>query len=133
MKYQDEPGTRCGLRPVDPSAPRRVSIERCVVRYMLPCVLPVPPSAPADAHIRDAYVRTSACSQVGVECFRMCRELVDGVVLVPTDATCAAIKDVFEDTRSILEPAGALAVAGAKAYLAHHNLNGKKVSGQGSQ
>jgi len=66
-------------------------------------------------------------AQVGVECFRMCRELVDGVVLVPTDATCAAIKDVFEDTRSILEPAGALAVAGAKAYLAHHNLKGKKV------
>jgi threonine dehydratase len=57
----------------------------------------------------------------------MCRELVDGVVLVPTDATCAAIKDVFEDTRSILEPAGALAVAGAKASRAHHNLKGKKL------
>lgn len=43
-------------------------------------------------------------------------------MLVDTDSLCGAIKDVFEDTRSILEPAGALAVAGAKAYLQHHNL-----------
>jgi threonine dehydratase len=42
---------------------------------------------------------------------------VDDIILVDTDATCAAIKDVFEDTRSILEPAGALAIAGAKAYV----------------
>ena len=55
-----------------------------------------------------------AVKQVGQETFRLCRELVDEVILVDTDATCAAIKDVFEDTRSILEPAGALAIAGAK-------------------
>ena len=56
-----------------------------------------------------------AVKQVGEETFRLCRELVDEMILVDTDAICAAIKDVFEDTRSILEPAGALAVAGVKA------------------
>ena len=58
----------------------------------------------------------AAVKYVGQETFRLCQELVDEVVLVDTDAICAAIKDVFEDTRSILEPAGALAIAGAKAW-----------------
>ncbi len=58
-----------------------------------------------------------AVKEVGVETFRLCREYVDEVILVDTDDICAAIKDVFEDTRSILEPAGALAIAGAKAYI----------------
>jgi threonine dehydratase len=66
-----------------------------------------------------------AVKQVGQETYRLCRKLVDEVILVDTDATCAAIKDVFEDTRSILEPAGALAVAGAKLYAARENLRGK--------
>lgn len=52
----------------------------------------------------------------------MCRHLVDGVVLVDNSAISAAIKDVFNETRSILEPAGAVAVAGAKAYLKRHGL-----------
>ena len=55
-----------------------------------------------------------AVSQVGEETFRLCRKLVDEVVLVDTDEICAAIKDVFEETRSILEPAGALAGGGAQ-------------------
>jgi threonine dehydratase len=58
-----------------------------------------------------------AVKQVGVETFRLARELVDEIVIVDTDEICAAIKDVFEDTRSILEPAGALGVAGAKAWI----------------
>lgn len=58
-----------------------------------------------------------AVRQVGAETFRLCQQYVDEVILVSTDDTCAAIKDVFEDTRSILEPAGALAIAGAKAYV----------------
>jgi threonine dehydratase len=58
----------------------------------------------------------AAVKYVGAETFRLCQEYVDEVVVVDTDAICAAIKDVFEDTRSILEPAGALAVAGAKAW-----------------
>lgn len=58
-----------------------------------------------------------AVKQVGEETFRLCQSLVDEILLVDTDAVCAAIKDVFEDTRSILEPSGALAVAAAKAYV----------------
>lgn len=67
----------------------------------------------------------AAVKYVGEETFRLCREYVDEMVLVDTDAICAAIKDVFEDTRSILEPAGALAVAGAKAYAQRHKLKDK--------
>ncbi|KKZ12214.1 MAG: threonine dehydratase [Candidatus Synechococcus spongiarum 15L] len=55
-----------------------------------------------------------AVRQVGEETFRLCRQYVDHMVLVDTDAICAAIKDVFEDTRSVLEPSGALAIAGLK-------------------
>ena len=67
----------------------------------------------------------TAVKQVGQETFRICRKFVDEVVLVDTDAVCAAIKDVFQDTRSILEPAGALAVAGAKLYAKREQLKGE--------
>ncbi|HEY8855833.1 MAG TPA: threonine ammonia-lyase, biosynthetic, partial [Rugosibacter sp.] len=67
----------------------------------------------------------AAVKYVGEETFRLCREYVDEMVLVDTDAICAAIKDVFEDTRSILEPAGALAIAGAKAWALKHRMQGK--------
>jgi threonine dehydratase len=66
-----------------------------------------------------------AVKQVGNETFRLCRELVDSVIRVDTDAICAAIKDVFEDTRAVLEPAGALAIAGAKAYVERGAVAGK--------
>ena len=62
----------------------------------------------------------TAVKRVGRETFRLCRQYVDAVIRVDTDAVCAAIKDVFQDTRSILEPAGALAVAGLKTYAAQH-------------
>ncbi len=65
---------------------------------------------------------------VGKETFRLCRRYVDEIITVDTDALCAAIKDVFEDTRSILEPAGALAVAGAKLYATRHPLAGRSVA-----
>jgi threonine dehydratase len=67
----------------------------------------------------------AAVKYVGQETFRLCQQYVDEMVLVDTDAICAAIKDVFEDTRSILEPAGALAVAGAKAWAKKHGVQGK--------
>jgi threonine dehydratase len=57
---------------------------------------------------------------VGEETFRLCQEVVDEVIQVSTDETCAAIKDVFEDTRSVVEPAGALALAGLKKYVAQN-------------
>jgi threonine dehydratase len=59
----------------------------------------------------------TAVRRVGEETFRLCRELVDEIVRVDADAVCAAIKDVFQDTRSILEPAGALAIAGLKQWV----------------
>lgn len=65
-----------------------------------------------------------AVKQVGEETFRLCRELVDEMVLVNTDEICAAIKDVFEDTRVVLEPAGALSIAGIKTWVARENLRG---------
>ena len=64
-----------------------------------------------------------AVKQVGKETFRLAREYVDEIVRVDTDATCAALKDVFEDTRSILEPAGALAIAGLKTWIARHRTH----------
>lgn len=62
---------------------------------------------------------------VGEETFRLTQALVDEFVLVDTDAVCAAIKDVFQDTRSILEPAGALGVAGIKRYLEERGGDGQ--------
>ncbi|MFA9218661.1 MAG: threonine ammonia-lyase, biosynthetic, partial [Sphingomonadaceae bacterium] len=59
----------------------------------------------------------TAVRLVGEETFRLTQQYVDDIIIVDTDAICAAIKDVFTDTRSILEPAGALAIAGAKAYV----------------
>jgi|CXWL01.1.fsa_nt_gi threonine dehydratase len=67
----------------------------------------------------------TAVKLVGEETFRVTRALVDDFVVVDTDAVCAAIKDVFQDTRSILEPAGALGVAAIKQYVAAHKLKGQ--------
>jgi threonine dehydratase len=68
-----------------------------------------------------------AVKQVGELTFKLCRELLDGMVLVDTDQICAAIKDVFGDTRTVLEPAGALSVAGAKVYVERHGIRGKRL------
>jgi threonine dehydratase len=62
----------------------------------------------------------AAVKTVGEETFRLCQEVVDEVVQVTTDETCAAIKDMFEDTRSIVEPAGALALAGLKKWVSRN-------------
>ncbi|MBW4620381.1 MAG: threonine ammonia-lyase, biosynthetic [Cyanosarcina radialis HA8281-LM2] len=66
-----------------------------------------------------------AVREVGEETFWLCQQYVDEIILVDTDATCAAIKDVFADTRSILEPAGAIAIAGAKAYVEREQIEGQ--------
>ncbi len=66
-----------------------------------------------------------AVKLVGEETFRLCKAFVDEIILVNNDEICAAIKDVFEDTRSILEPAGALAVAGAKSYVEREKTEGR--------
>jgi len=67
----------------------------------------------------------TAVKQVGVETFKLARRYVDDFVVVDNDAICAAIKDVFQDTRSVLEPAGALAVAGAKQYASEQRWRHK--------
>jgi threonine dehydratase len=102
----------------------------------------------------DAFADGVAVKEVGVECFRLAQELVDEVVLVETDQICAAIKvygvrdmavlfvvmdthlttkqcddqDLFEDTRSITEPSGALALAGAKKWLEGKGAQGLTVA-----
>lgn len=67
----------------------------------------------------------TAVRRVGDETFRLVEKYVDDLVVVDTDETCAAIKDVFVDTRALLEPAGALAIAGAKLYAATNGITGE--------
>jgi threonine dehydratase len=67
----------------------------------------------------------AAVKQVGEHTFKLAQQFVDEMIVVDNDAICAAIKDVFEDTRSILEPAGALSVAGLKAYAEREGIHGK--------
>lgn len=66
-----------------------------------------------------------AVRQVGKETFRLAKKVVDEIVVVSNDEICAAIKDIFEDRRSVLEPAGALAMAGLKAYVSRKKLSNK--------
>ena len=66
-----------------------------------------------------------AVAQIGAHCFELCRHFVDEVVTVSSDELCAAIKDIYDDTRSITEPSGALAVAGIKKYVARDGVQGQ--------
>lgn len=75
----------------------------------------------------DAFADGVAIKLPGAEPFRLCRELLDGAVVVDNSAISTAIKDVFNETRTILEPAGAVAVAGAKAFLDYYGMKGKRV------
>lgn len=68
-----------------------------------------------------------AVKQIGEETFRVAKDVVDEVVLVKTDEICAAIKDIFEDTRTLTEPAGALAVAGLKKYVGENKVKGQSL------
>ena len=70
------------------------------------------------AETLDLFADGVSVAQVGAAPFKIAKQYVDDVVLVNTDEICAAIKDVFEDTRCVSEPAGALAIAGMKRYLA---------------
>ncbi|MFC4456336.1 threonine ammonia-lyase, biosynthetic [Deinococcus sonorensis] len=71
------------------------------------------------------FVDGVAVKQVGVHTFELSRQYVDEWVTVSTDEVCAAIKDVFDDTRAVMEPAGALAVAGLKRYAQQHRVQGQ--------
>ncbi|XP_019186655.1 PREDICTED: threonine dehydratase biosynthetic, chloroplastic-like [Ipomoea nil] len=74
-----------------------------------------------------SFAEGAAISVVGEESFRLCRELIDGVIFVSRDAMCASIKDMFEENRSFLEPAGALGLAGAEAYCKYYNLKDQNI------
>ena len=71
-----------------------------------------------------------AVKQVGKETFRLCRQTVDTMVRVNTDEICAAIKDTFEDTRTLVEPSGALALAGVKRWLEDAENGGRSIAGK---
>ncbi|WP_440996505.1 threonine ammonia-lyase, biosynthetic [Arhodomonas sp. SL1] len=71
------------------------------------------------------FVDGVAVRQIGAYPFEVAQSLVDDCVLVSTDEVCAAIKDIFDDTRSVMEPAGALAVAGLKKYVEDHGITGQ--------
>jgi threonine dehydratase len=68
-----------------------------------------------------------AVRTVGEHTFGLCRNVIDEMVLVSNDEICAAIKDIFDDTRSVMEPAGALAVAGLKRHVEKHGAPGRHV------
>jgi threonine dehydratase len=70
-----------------------------------------------------AFADGVAVRRVGEETFRICQRLVDEIVTVSNDEICAAIRDVFEDTRTLVEPAGALGVAGMKRWLADQDVD----------
>ncbi|MEM8593608.1 MAG: threonine ammonia-lyase, biosynthetic [Pseudomonadota bacterium] len=82
---------------------------------------------PVDLPSVGIFADGAAVARIGRETFRVAKDLVDDVVTVSTDEICAAIKDIFDDTRAITEPAGALAVAGMKKYLAKKKWNDKTV------
>ncbi|KAL6940377.1 threonine deaminase [Hanseniaspora vineae] len=68
-----------------------------------------------------SFADGTAVRLIGEETFRVCQEVVDEIVLVNTDELCAGIKDIFDDTRCIVEPSGALGVAGMKKYITHYH------------
>ena len=75
----------------------------------------------------DIFADGAAVRQAGEETFRICRELVDEVLPVSVDEICAAVKDIFEDTRSVPEPAGALALTGLKRYVQREKINDRQL------
>ena len=66
-----------------------------------------------------------AVKRVGDETFRLCRQHLDGMITVTTDQICTAIRDIFEDTRTVVEPAGALALAGLHCHVEEHGITGR--------
>lgn len=69
-----------------------------------------------------------AVREVGGQTFALCQQFVDDMVLVSTDEICSSVKSIYQTTRSIVEPAGALGVAGMKKYIRKHGISGKKIA-----
>ncbi|MEI7378096.1 threonine ammonia-lyase, biosynthetic [Dickeya chrysanthemi] len=83
---------------------------------------------PVDLPRVGLFAEGVAVKRIGNETFRLCREYLDDVITVDSDAICAAVKDLFEDVRAIAEPSGALALAGMKKYIQQHNIQGERLA-----
>ena len=91
------------------------------------CAMKVSIAADKRVALKDVgvFADGTAVKLVGEETFKICRDLLDDIITVDTDAICGALKDVFDDTRSICEPSGALALAGLKTYITRNHIEGK--------
>lgn len=83
---------------------------------------------PVDLPRVGLFAEGVAVKRIGDETFRLCREYLDDVITVDSDAICAALKDIFEDVRAIAEPSGALALAGMKKYIQQHDIQGERLA-----
>jgi len=83
---------------------------------------------PVDLARVGLFAEGVAVKRIGNETFRLCREYLDDVITVDSDAICAAVKDLFEDVRAIAEPSGALALAGLKKYVQQYNIQGERLA-----
>ncbi|AUG99008.1 threonine ammonia-lyase, biosynthetic [Pectobacteriaceae bacterium C52] len=83
---------------------------------------------PVDLPRVGLFAEGVAVKRVGDETFRLCREYLDDVITVDSDAICAAVKDLFEDVRAVAEPSGALALAGMKKYIQQHHIQGERLA-----
>ncbi|MCW2488192.1 threonine ammonia-lyase, biosynthetic [Candidatus Symbiopectobacterium sp. NZEC127] len=83
---------------------------------------------PVDLPRVGLFAEGVAVKRIGDETFRLCREYLDDVITVDSDAICAALKDIFEDVRAIAEPSGALALAGMKKYIQQHGIQGERLA-----
>lgn len=83
---------------------------------------------PVDLPRVGLFAEGVAVKRIGDETFRLCREYLDDIITVDSDAICAAMKDLFEDVRAVAEPSGALALAGMKKYIAQHNIRGERLA-----
>ncbi len=83
---------------------------------------------PVDLDHVSLFAEGVAVKTIGAETFRVCREYLDDVITVTSDEISAAIKDIFDDTRAIAEPAGAVSLAGLKRYATEHKLQGETLA-----
>ncbi|WP_067709683.1 MULTISPECIES: threonine ammonia-lyase, biosynthetic [unclassified Erwinia] len=83
---------------------------------------------PVDLSRVGLFAEGVAVRRIGSETFRLCQQYLDDIVTVDSDAICAAVKDLFEDTRAIAEPSGALALAGMKKYIQQHQIKGERLA-----
>ncbi|ELY4609101.1 threonine ammonia-lyase, biosynthetic [Cronobacter turicensis] len=83
---------------------------------------------PVDLPRVGLFAEGVAVKRIGDETFRVCKEYLDDIITVDSDAICAAMKDLFEDVRAVAEPSGALALAGMKKYVAQHDIRGERLA-----